>query len=154
MKRRGKSRKGQGLVELVIVITFIFLPLFALTLDGARLLFTYHRLQASTREGAKIVTESTSPIEDPAVNGLPGNCSLAACGGAGNICCVAVSRTNAVLFEAGITNPTVNGAWFTLADSGSTYVFLRVTASTAVGFFFRSQSLNVQASSTGYADEF
>ena len=61
-----RPARGQGLTELAISLPLFFLLLTA-GIDMSNIIYTYHRLAAATREGAKLVSQTGSAATSPAL---------------------------------------------------------------------------------------
>jgi len=143
--------RGQAIVEFALIIP-VLLAIATIVIDLANMVFVAHRLSAATREGARIATETSVPTpEDP---GSTDRCELGTCVNSPDICCIAINRSNLVLFNSGITNATVDGTWYSVTDSGRKYVLLRVTATSIVNLFFGLGTQTISTSSVAYGDDF
>jgi len=146
-----RGSRGQAIVEFALIIP-VLLAIATLAIDMANMVFVAHRLSAATREGSRIATETSLPTPE---NPSPSDkCTLAQCVSSSSICCIAVNRTNLVLFNSGVTNGTVTGEWVPVVEDDRRYVLLRVQASSVVNFFFGLGSQTINSASVSYGDDF
>lgn len=143
-----KSTRGQAAVEFVLMLPILLL-LSSLAIDVANMISVGHRLSAASREGARIATETTQPIP------LEGTCDVQTCtDDATSLCCLAVRRTNLVLWNSGVQNPdAVTGEWTTFDEEGRRYIFLEITATETVNFIFGMADQTLTFRSVSYGDD-
>ena len=140
--------RGQALAEFILVVP-ILLAVASLAIDMANMVFVAHRLSSAAREGARIATETTLPIPQEA-----STCNVNGCANSNSLCCIAVNRSNLVLFTSGVENAVINGNWFIHEANGKNYSMLEVQATTVVGFFFGIGNQTLTGTAVAYGDEF
>lgn len=152
-----KCQSGQSLVEFALVLPLLIF-LFSALCDAGRLVVITHRFDAATREGAKLATETTTPVINP-TNGNPIAANITQLENA------AVARVRRILIDSGVPAYTSGGELLagdlqaqicTETKNGVRYWLMRVGGGwdvpTLFGLF--GPTLRISSLAWGYVTEY
>lgn len=147
--------KGQSAVEFALIVPVIAFSL-TLIMDSTNLAITLHKMNASLREGNRVITESyaTPDLQNCSINGESRDCFQDA-SESENICCIALSHSNYAAFKSGLRNYKITGTWEeeSTINPGKTQVFFDQKMEVTVPFLFGLAPINLEAKAVSYADQ-